>query len=81
MCQRRFQVTERFGDAVLPLVLPELQHRLSAESLWEREAAILALGALQTGASRGVEAFLPQLFPYLLEHTAHPTSPQVRRWP
>jgi len=73
------KVSERFGgEVVLPLVLPELQARLSAESIWVREAAILALGALQTGADEGMDAHLPQLFPYLLEHMAHAGSPQLR---
>jgi len=71
------KVTERFGDRVLPLVLPELQARLGSADMWDREAAILALGALQTGAV-GVEELLPTLFPYLLEHMAHPGCPQVR---
>jgi transportin-1 len=73
------KVSERFGPAVvLPLVLPELQQRLGSDSVWVREAAILALGALQTGADDGLDKHLPQLFPYLLEHMAHPGSPQLR---
>ncbi len=42
-----------------------------------RESAILALGALQSGAGAAVNEFLPQVLPFLLEHTAHP-CPQVR---
>ena len=73
------KLSERFGgDVVLPLVLPELLARFGAESTWVREAAILALGALQTGADEGLDAHLPQLFPYLLEHMAHAGSPQLR---
>lgn len=62
------QVSERFGDPMLPLVLPPLVERLGSGSVWVRVAAVLAFGALQSGSASGVEEYLPQLFPFLMEH-------------
>lgn len=62
---------------LLPILLPHLQRLLEHGSLWEREAAILALGAVAWGCGQGMSGHLPGLFPYLLNQLRE-TCPQLR---
>jgi len=62
---------------VLPVLLPELQQRLSSSDVWVRESALLALGAVANGCLDAISDHLPQLFPFLIAQLQEPT-PQVR---
>ncbi len=56
-----------FQDELLPTLLPLLQVKLNDKENWKaRESAILALGAVAEGCSRGMKDHLPVLVPYLL---------------
>lgn len=60
-----------YGPEVLSLLLPLLQDRLLNTQQWEqREAGVLALGAIADGCYDGVAPHLPTLFPYLLNSLA-----------
>ncbi|KOM36413.1 hypothetical protein LR48_Vigan02g256300 [Vigna angularis] len=57
-----------FGDEILPTLMPIVEAKLSAggDDAWkEREAAVLALGAIGEGCING-------LYPHLLEGIGHP---------
>ncbi|XP_024377334.1 transportin-1 isoform X1 [Physcomitrium patens] len=57
-----------FGDEILPVLMPLVQVRLSAtkDSAWEeKEAAILALGAVAEGCISGLSPHLAQIVVYL----------------
>jgi transportin-1 len=56
-----------FQDTLLPVLLPLIQEKLNDKENWKiRETAILALGAIAEGCSRGMKTFLPQLVPFLI---------------
>lgn len=56
-----------FGNDLLATLLPEIQVRLQPSRPWyERECAILALGAVAEGCRTGMYKHLPQLIPYLI---------------
>lgn len=60
-------MAEFFGpDVLLPILLPRLYEKLQQGSVWEREACILALGAVAS-CVQGMAEQLPQLFPFLLQ--------------
>ena len=67
----------RFSDAILPPLLPLLKDRLFSDDWLQREAGILALGAIAEGCMQGVEPHLPTLIP-LLVHMLHDAQPLVR---
>lgn len=58
-----------FGDEMLPVLMPLLQTKLESkgDSLWkEREAAVLALGAVAEGCINGLLPHLTQIVTFLL---------------
>jgi hypothetical protein len=65
-------LAEYFGhECVLPLLLPLVFERLKGGSVWEREASILAIGAVSS-CIRGLESHMPQLYPYMLQVSTTP---------
>lgn len=66
-----------FGDEILPTLLPLLKDRLFSEDWLQREAGILALGAIAEGCLQGVEPHLPTLVPMLVT-MLQDTQPLVR---
>ncbi|EWM27737.1 transportin-1 isoform 1 [Nannochloropsis gaditana] len=70
-----------FGaDVLLPTLLPYLYAKLQQGSVWEREACILALGAVAS-CMEGMGEQLLQLFPFLLQQlddkAGMATNPQL----
>ncbi|XP_050232437.1 transportin-1 [Mercurialis annua] len=58
-----------FGDEILPTLLPVVQGKLSAtgDEAWkDREAAVLALGAIAEGCISGLYPHLPQIVEFLI---------------
>ncbi|KAK3006542.1 hypothetical protein RJ639_017697 [Escallonia herrerae] len=58
-----------FGDEILPTMMPVVQANLSntADTAWkEREAAVLALGAIAEGCISGLYPHLPQIVAFLI---------------
>jgi transportin-1 len=54
-----------FQDDLLPHLLPLLEQRLNHQNWRIRETAILALGAVAEGCSRGIKDHLATIIPYL----------------
>jgi transportin-1 len=74
-------IAEFFGpDVLLPILLPYLYAKLQQGSVWEREACILALGAVAS-CMEGMGEQLLQLFPFLLQQlddkAGMATNPQL----
>ncbi|KAF7810758.1 transportin-1 isoform X1 [Senna tora] len=58
-----------FGDEILPTLMPIVQGKLSAsgDDAWkEREAAVLALGAIGEGCINGLYPHLPEIVAFLI---------------
>lgn len=58
-----------FGDELLPTLMPLIQQRLSTynhQDWKEREAAVLAIGAIAEGCLNGLYPLLPEIVTYLL---------------
>ncbi|XP_042508481.1 transportin-1-like isoform X2 [Macadamia integrifolia] len=58
-----------FGDEILPTLMPFVQARLTTtdDSTWkEREAAVLALGAIAEGCINGLYPHLPEMVAFLI---------------
>ncbi|KAJ4829550.1 Transportin-1 [Turnera subulata] len=58
-----------FGDEILPTLMPVIQTKLSTsgdDSWKEREAAVLALGAVGEGCINGLYPHLPQIVDFLI---------------
>lgn len=66
-----------FHEEILPTLLPLLKERLFSEDWVQREAGILALGAVAEGCMAGIEPHLPTLVPMLL-NMLHNKQPLVR---
>ncbi|CAM9750697.1 unnamed protein product, partial [Scytosiphon promiscuus] len=67
-----------FGpDRVLPALLPALEERLASADVWQRESAMLALGAASEGCLDGLGPHLPVLFGFLIQQQKAET-PQLR---
>lgn len=57
-----------FGQPVLNIILPHLQESLQDDKeWWNRESAVLALGAIADGCLEGMSPHLSGLIPYLLK--------------
>lgn len=57
-----------YGQPVLNIILPCLQGSLQdTQEWWNRESAVLALGAIADGCLDGMSPHLPGLIPYLLK--------------
>ena len=70
-------VAEFFGPGVvLPVLLPLLGEKLQHGDVWDREACILALGAVSS-CVQGMDEHLPQLFPFLLQQLDDPAALQA----
>ncbi|CAI0468897.1 unnamed protein product [Linum tenue] len=58
-----------FGDEILPTMMPVVQSKLAAtgDEFWkEREAAVLAIGAVAEGCINGLYPHLPQMVEFLI---------------
>ncbi|CAL9040249.1 transportin-1-like isoform X2 [Musa acuminata AAA Group] len=58
-----------FGEEILPTLMPLIQQKLSAtsDSNWkEREAAVLAIGAIAEGCINGLYPHLPEIIAFLI---------------
>ncbi|XP_057974190.1 transportin-1 [Malania oleifera] len=58
-----------FGDEILPTLMPIVQAKLSnaGDAVWkEREAAVLALGAIAEGCIKGLYPLLPEIVAFLI---------------
>eukprot|EP00903_Cladosiphon_okamuranus_P010633 g10055.t1 len=67
-----------FGhDRVLPALLPALEKRLASTDVWQRESAMLSLGAASEGCLEGLGPHLPALFGFLIQQQRAET-PQLR---
>jgi len=67
-----------FGNDLLQSLLPEIQSRMQPnKDWWERECAILAIGAISEGCRTGMFTHLPSLVPYLINVLNDP-KPLVR---
>lgn len=71
-----------FGDEILPTLLPLLKDRLFSDDWMQREAGILALGAVAEGCMRGMTPHLPTLMPLLVGmlQDAHPLVRSITCW-
>lgn len=67
----------RFENDILPVLLPLLKERLFSPDWVQREAGILALGAVAEGAMTGIVPHLPTLIPMLVG-TLGDSQPLVR---
>ncbi|PWN39074.1 ARM repeat-containing protein [Ceraceosorus guamensis] len=67
----------QFGNELLQILLPYLKERLFSDDWLQREAGILALGAIAEGCIAGIHEHLPQLVPFLINSLQHP-KPLVR---
>ncbi|PWA81477.1 transportin 1 [Artemisia annua] len=62
-------ISNVFGDEILPTLMPFVQSKLgtSDDASWkEREAAVLALGAIAEGCINGLYPHLPQIVAFLI---------------
>ncbi|KAL0483290.1 transportin protein TNPO1 [Acrasis kona] len=67
-----------FGNDILASLLPEIQERMRPQvNWWQRECAILAIGAIAEGCRTGMYTHLPTLVPYLISVLQDP-KPLVR---
>ncbi|XP_074589452.1 transportin-1-like [Curcuma longa] len=58
-----------FGDEILPTLMPLIQQKLSltSDTSWkEREAAVLAIGAIAEGCINGLYPHLPEIVKFLI---------------
>ncbi|XP_024516729.1 transportin-1 isoform X2 [Selaginella moellendorffii] len=74
-----------FGDDILPLLMPLVEARLSnsSDDKWkDREAAVLALGAVAQGCINGLLPHLPQMIAFLtpLLEDKHPLVRGITCW-
>lgn len=60
-------IATAFPEAVSPCALPTTFAQMQSADVWEREAGMLALGALSTGCLNEMTPHLPQIFPFLLQ--------------
>ncbi|KAI3642052.1 hypothetical protein MP228_011607 [Amoeboaphelidium protococcarum] len=65
-------IASSFGDSILSLVLPILNQMMNSPEWTQREAGILALGAIADGCMSGIQPHLPQLLPFLLQNMNDP---------
>lgn len=67
-----------FQDEILPTLLPLVQENLSdTKQWWEKESAILAIGAIAEGCIDGLVSHLPVVVPYFISLLNDP-KPLVR---
>ncbi|KAL6765647.1 ARM repeat-containing protein [Haematococcus lacustris] len=66
-----------YGDALLPVLLPIVEQRLACDDWRARESAILALGAVAQGCHQGLRPHLPGMVTMLLPKLGDP-RPMVR---
>ncbi|CAI5468976.1 unnamed protein product [Closterium sp. Yama58-4] len=74
-----------FGDALLPVLMPLIQTNLAdrSEGKWkEREASVLAVGAVAEGCIDGLLPALPQMIAHLLPllEDPHPLVRSITCW-
>jgi len=60
-----------FQVEILPILLPYLQRELESQDWKQREAGILALGAVAEGCMEGVQEHLESLVPFLFDSLKH----------
>lgn len=74
-----------FGDELLPVLMPIIQTNLAdrSDAKWkEREASVLAVGAVAEGCINGLMAALPQMVSHLLPllEDKHPLVRSITCW-
>lgn len=71
-----------YESRLLEQCLPHLRQTLASQDWREREAAILALGAIAEGCMAGMIPILPELFPHLLTmlKDSRPLIRQIACW-
>lgn len=56
-----------FPSEILPILLPLLDKYLNSQDWLEREAAILAIGAISRGCGENLYEYLPHIIPFLFQ--------------
>lgn len=71
-----------FGRPVFEVSLPWMQENLQNKDWQNREAAVLALGAIAPGCSQDIEPHLPNLVPYMISLLSdqQPVVRQITCW-
>ncbi|KAK3114229.1 hypothetical protein LTR53_007658 [Teratosphaeriaceae sp. CCFEE 6253] len=71
-----------YGGPVFSVTLPWLMENLAHKDWQNREAAVLALGAIGPGCMQDIEPHLPQLVPYMLSLLSdqQPVVRQITCW-
>lgn len=75
-------LASKFGEPVFNVTLPWLQSNLSSAEWPNREAAVLALGAIGPGCMQFIKPHLPELVPYLIRLMSdqQPVVRQISCW-
>lgn len=75
-------LASNFGEPVFNVTLPWLQTNLASEEWPNREAAVLALGAIGPGCMQHIKPHLPELVPYLIRLLTdqQPVVRQISCW-
>lgn len=71
-----------YGDDLLPDILPHINTLLFHQNWVNREAGILALGAISEGCPHGMNPYLPTIVPLLLKalHDPNPLVKSITCW-
>lgn len=74
--------SHNYGDDILPFVFQEVQKNLNSENWLDKEAAVLAVGAVAIGSLDGMIPHLPNLIPFLIERLRdkHPFVRSITCW-
>ncbi|KAK3651122.1 hypothetical protein LTR56_005886 [Elasticomyces elasticus] len=75
-------IASHFGGPVFNVTLPWLMENLGHKDWQNREAAVLALGAIGPGCMQDIEPHLPKLVPYMLSLLSdqQPVVRQITSW-
>ncbi|KAK0247811.1 hypothetical protein LTR48_000733 [Friedmanniomyces endolithicus] len=75
-------IASHFGGPVFNVTLPWLMENLAHKDWQNREAAVLALGAIGPGCMQDIEPHLPNLVPYMLSLLSdqQPVVRQISSW-
>jgi transportin-1 len=67
-----------FQDEILPILLPLLDQQFRSSDFKDREAAILALGAISLGCTSGIQVHLLEMMKYLCKSCVEDKNAPVR---
>ena len=73
------QLAQVFGDELLPPLMPQVQERLQSRRWQDKEAAILALGAVINGCFSGLMPHVPEVVSMLIPMLAPEQHPCIRK--